>query len=85
MTPRNRSQDLTADLLDELQAEEAAARSAAPAQGPSTRVDAEIAPILHIALYLTPRAWRRLRLSRAGRSVLVNAGPLRLHIGRDSS
>ncbi|MEO9139241.1 MAG: hypothetical protein ABI345_09260 [Jatrophihabitans sp.] len=85
MTPRNRSHDLTADLLDELQAEETAARPAAPAPGLSTRVDAEAAPHVQAALYLTPRAWRRLTLARTGRSVSMSVGPLRLRIGRDSS
>jgi hypothetical protein len=84
MTPRSRSQDLTADLLHDLEAEEAAPpvldppvpAFAAPA------LEAEPAPFVETSLYLAPRAWRRPAVSRAGGSVAASIGPLRLRIGR---
>ncbi len=84
MTPRNRSKDLTADLLHDLEAE-----SAAPAAvGPSAAVPAAApavtkpAAFVETSLYLAPSAWRRPAVSRAAGSVLVSVGLMRLRIGR---
>jgi hypothetical protein len=86
MTPSNRSQDLTADLLHDLQLEEAAAAALPPVPAPaSSHVAAEPTPFVETALYLAPHTWRRPMVARAGRSVSVSAGPLRLRIGRTPS
>lgn len=87
MTPRTRSQDLTADLLHDIEEEKAAptvigAPVAAPA---SSLAKPEPAPFVETSLYLAPRAWRRPAVSRAGRSVSASVGPVRLRIGRRSS
>jgi hypothetical protein len=84
MTRRNRSQDLTDDLLHDLEAEDAAP-AVAPTSTPA-RADASddrgSAPSVEAAVYLAPRGWRRPSVSRAGRSLAVSAGPVRLRIGR---
>ncbi|MDP9094810.1 MAG: hypothetical protein M3N95_18200 [Actinomycetota bacterium] len=84
MTPRTRSQDLTADLLHDLEAEKAAPTvigPPVPAQGSSVAAP-EPVPFVETALYLAPRAWRRPTVTRAGGSVLASVGPVRLRIGR---
>ncbi len=84
MTRRNRSQDLTDELLRDLEAEEAAPAVSAPS-GPARAAalhDGAPAPSVEAAVYLAPRGWRRPAVSRTGRSLSVSAGPLRLRIGR---
>ena len=81
MTPRKRSQDLTADLLRDLEAEDAVTTTPKSAT-PATSRGSDPAPSLETAVYLAPRDWRRPAVSRAGRSVSITAGPLRLRIGR---
>jgi hypothetical protein len=85
MTPRNRSQDLTADLLHDLAAEEAALPLPAPGPAREGTAAGAPAPFVETALYLAPRAWRRPGVRRAGRSVSISAGPLRIRIGRRPS
>ncbi len=86
MTPRNRNrgQDLTADLLHDLEAEQAASTVAGPSAPAlaSSLGQPEPAPFVETSLYLAPRAWRRPAVSRAGGSLSVSAGPVRLRIGR---
>lgn len=89
MTPRNRSSDLTADLLHDLEAEQAAPTAAGrsvpePAPAPSLDRTAP-APIVEASLYLSLRAWQRPTLGRAGGSVSVGAGPVLIRIGRRTS
>jgi hypothetical protein len=87
MTPRSRSQDLTADLLHDLADEESA--PTVPAPSPSRSAPAPAAaspsPFVETALFLAPRAWRRPGVRRAGGSLSVSAGPVRLRIGRRPS
>lgn len=87
MTPRNRSQDLTADLLRDLEAEEAAppvlARSVPHEASPPAR--SRPTPFVETSLYLSPRAWRRPTVSRADRTLSAGLGPIRLRVGRTSS
>jgi hypothetical protein len=86
MTPRTRSQDLTADLLHDLEAEEAAPTVIDPSvpAPASSLAQPEPAPFVETSLYLAPRAWRRPTLSRAGGSVSASVGPIRLRVGRPS-
>ena len=88
MTPnRTRSQDLTADLLHDLEAEEAAPvvidppppAPAAPLAKP------EPTPFVETSLYLVPWAWRRPSVFRSGWSIFLSAGPARIRIGHRSS
>ena len=87
MTPRTRSQHLTADLLRDLEAEEAAPPVISPpVPTPESLLSTpEPAPFLETSLYLAPRAWRRPAVSRTGGSISVSVGPVRVRIGRRSS
>lgn len=84
MTVRNRSTNLTADLLHDLEADETpptlAVAPAATRTGSAGAV--ESAPFVEAALYLAPRDWRRPTVARTGRSLSLSGGPLRLRIGR---
>ena len=88
MTPRSRSQDLTADLLHDLADEESSATVPAPSPSRSTPpapAAAAASPFVETALFLAPRAWRRPGVRRAGGSLSVIAGPVRLRVGRRPS
>ena len=86
MTPRSRSQDLTADLLHDLADEESSPTVPAPSPSRSTATaPAAASPFVETALFLAPRAWRRPGVRRAGGSISVSAGPVRLRIGRRPS
>lgn len=86
MTPRNRSKDLTAELLRDLESEGAAPTEAGSSPEPaSSPVATKPAPFVETSLFLVPRAWRRPALSRAPGSVSLSAGPLRLRVGRRPS
>ena len=86
MTPRSRSQDLTADLLHDLADEESAPTVPAPSPSRSTPpAPAATSPFVETALFLAPRAWRRPGVRRAGGSLSVSAGPVRLRVGRRPS
>lgn len=87
MTPRTRSQDLTADLLHDLEEEKAAPTvMGVPVPAPASPLDEpEPAPFVETSLFLDPRAWRRPTVARAGGSVSASVGPVRLRIGRRSS
>lgn len=88
MTPRSRSQDLTADLLHDLADEASAPTVPAPSPSrptPPAPAAGSASPFVETALYLSPRAWRRPGVRRAGGSVSVSAGPVRLRVGRRPS
>ncbi|MDT5357029.1 MAG: hypothetical protein QOJ56_5561 [Mycobacterium sp.] len=87
MTPRTRSQDLTADLLHDLE-REAAASTVVGSHVPALALSPakpEPAPFVEASLYLAPRAWQRPALSQARGSISASVGPVRLRIGRRSS
>jgi hypothetical protein len=85
VSTRNRSQDLTADLLHDLAAEDTA-----PAVAPPPGITAPAAhetraapsPFVETSLFLAPRAWLRPRVAVSGATVSVSAGPIRLRVGR---
>lgn len=83
MTPRTRSQDLTADLLHDLEVEEAAPTVVRPSASASFE-RAEPVPFAEVSLYPGPRTWQRPTFSRAGRSIAAGLGPVRVRIGRRS-
>jgi hypothetical protein len=88
MTPRTRSQDLTADLMHDLTdgvadyrpAASAAARPVSAASAARGRAPAPSA-FVETSLFLPPRNWLRPRVSRAGAMVSLDIGPLRLRFG----
>lgn len=69
----SRSEDLTADLLQDLTAEQAA-----PAPPPEPGADA----FVETSLFLAPSTWKRPGLGRDGRSIAFRAGPVQVRIGR---
>jgi hypothetical protein len=89
MTPRTRtrSQNLTADLLHDLEAEEAAPTVVGP-HVPALALSpgkAEPALFVEASLYFAPHAWQRPAVSQAGGSIFASVGPVRLRIGRRSA
>jgi hypothetical protein len=80
VTTRNRSQDLTADLLHEIDdAEAAPVLATPPAVDPAS---ADPTPFIETTLFLAPRTWLRPGIARTGTTVAVSAGPVRLRLGR---
>jgi hypothetical protein len=84
VTTRNRSQDLTADLLHEIDDAEsepgAQPEPGRPVTAPAT--DDAAAPFLETTLFLAPRTWLRPGIARTGSTVAVSAGPVRFRLGR---
>jgi hypothetical protein len=72
----SRSDDLTADLLQDLTAEQE--RPAVPANSGQTAPSA----VIETAVFLAPSGWQRPGLARDGRSVSISAGPVRVRIRR---
>jgi hypothetical protein len=86
VSTRNRSQDLTADLLHDLADEQANPLVSAPSvatRSPAIEaVAAQPSPFLQTTLFLAPRSWLRPGIARSGASVSLFAGPVRLRLGR---
>jgi hypothetical protein len=80
VTSRSRSEDLAADLLQDIAAEQAhpsAPERQAAAEQPSSGdafVDADF--------YLAPSRWKRPGIARSGNALSINAGPVRVRLGR---
>jgi hypothetical protein len=82
VSSRSRSEDLTADLLQDIAAEQAQPsapeRSAPAAQSPGPAfVDTEF--------YLAPSTWKRPGIARSGNALSISAGPVRVRLGRRTS
>lgn len=81
MTTRNRSQDLTADLLHDI--DDAEATPVVTPPPPAAELGAaDPAPFVETTLFLAPRTWQRPGIARTGTTVAVSAGPVRLRLGR---
>lgn len=77
MSPR--SEDLTADLLHDLTAEQQQPTTSALAA--RQRDDAPSA-VVEASLFLAPRTWLRPAISRDAEALTISAGPVRLRLGR---
>jgi hypothetical protein len=74
-----RAEDLTADLLQDLTAEQERPTSAAAAA--RRRQDSPSA-VVQASLFLAPRGWRRPGVTRDRGALTVSAGPVRVRLGR---
>jgi hypothetical protein len=76
----SRSDDLTADLLQDLTAEQAAP-VATPAHASATETERPDA-FVETSLYLAPHTWKRPGIGRDATAIAFRAGPVQIRIGR---
>lgn len=75
----SRADDLTADLLHDLTAEQ----EAPPARPASVKEHAaDATAFVETDFFLAPRTWKRPGLGRDGNALAFRAGPVQLRIGR---
>lgn len=78
----SRADDLTADLLHDLTAEQESTpvAPAQPEQAPEHAPDG--AAFVDTDFYLAPRSWKRPGIGRDGGALAFRAGPVQVRIGR---
>lgn len=77
----SRSDDLTADLLQDLTAEQAAPVAPATRPAPAHTDDGADA-FVDTSLFLAPNTWKRPGVVRDGSAIAFRAGPVQIRIGR---
>jgi hypothetical protein len=77
-----RSDDLTADLLHDLVEEQAAPQPAPQPKAALSKAEPAPAATVETSLFLAPSTWRRPGITRTGRSLSINAGPVQIRLGR---
>lgn len=77
MSPR--ADDLTADLLHDLTAEQQRPTTAA---APVRRRDGAPSAVVEASLFLSPRSWLRPAVARDREALTLSAGPVRVRLRR---
>ena len=84
MTSRSRSEDLAADLLQDIAAEQAHEPAAGSSHPSNAQPDQHEpgAAFVDTELFFAPSRWKRPGIARAAHSLAISAGPVRVRLGR---
>jgi len=83
VTSRSRSEDLAADLLQDIAAEQA--QPSAPEQPAVTERPSSGVAFVDTEFRLAPSRWTRPGIARLGTELSISAGPVRVRLGRRTS
>jgi hypothetical protein len=83
MSSRSRSEDLAADLLQDIAAEQATPERRQPSAPPGVEPESAAgAAFVDTEFYLAPNTWKRPGIARSGSALSISAGPVRVRLGR---
>ena len=83
MSSRSRSEDLAADLLQDIAAEQV--RPSAPERPAAAEKPSSGDAFVDTEFYLAPSRWKRPGIARSRSALSISAGPVRVRLGRRTS